>query len=212
MASPPKRMEGGPATIRRAEAADAPALTHMLVRAYMDDPVAIWACNSSSLRAKLLEGQYSARLRQMLSHGEIWTDPGCSSAAVWIPPDRRAPGIRPNATLIRCFLDPRLMARVPLLVAGRGSVQRRHPRSPPHWYLSLLGTDPALQGRGLGSAVLRPVLQRCDLDGVGAYLESSKPRNLDFYARLGFRVMGELRLPHGPKMWPMWRQPGAGRT
>ena len=71
----------------------------------------------------------------------------------------------------------------------------------------MLGTEPASQGQGLGSAVLGPVLEQCDADGVGAYLESSKERNIDFYARHGFRVTDELRLLRGPRMWGMWRDP-----
>jgi ribosomal protein S18 acetylase RimI-like enzyme len=87
------------------------------------------------------------------------------------------------------------------------SLEARHPSGPPHYYLAVLGTDPAQQGRGLGSALLAPVLERCDQDGVGAFLESSKERNIDFYARHGFRVTDELRLPRGPTMWQMWRDP-----
>jgi ribosomal protein S18 acetylase RimI-like enzyme len=86
-------------------------------------------------------------------------------------------------------------------------MERAHPRSPPHWYLAVLGTEPELQGRGLGSAVLAPVLEQADRDGVAAYLESSKESNIAFYARHGFRVSGEVRLPRGPKLWPMWRDP-----
>jgi GNAT superfamily N-acetyltransferase len=71
----------------------------------------------------------------------------------------------------------------------------------------VLGTDPSAQGQGLGSAVLHPVLEQCDADGVGAYLESSKERNIGFYARHGFRVTAELRMPRGPKLWAMWREP-----
>jgi hypothetical protein len=55
--------------------------------------------------------------------------------------------------------------------------------------------------------MLEPVLKQCDADGIAAYLESSKERNIDFYARHGFRVTGELRLPRGPTVWPMWRDP-----
>jgi ribosomal protein S18 acetylase RimI-like enzyme len=201
-------MPDAPVVVRRAERADIPDLARMLVRAYMDDPIAGWMCPSQDLRARTLAGMYSARLRQMLTHRAIWANPECTSAAVWLPPRCPKTPLRPNGALLRCLLDPRLLARAPLLALGLRSIDRAHPNDPPHWYLSLLGTDPDAQGRGLGSAVLEPVLERCDSDGAGAYLESSKPRNLDFYARFGFQVIGELRLPHGgPTMWPMWRAP-----
>lgn len=212
MASTPEPTPVGLDAVRRAEATDVPALTRTLVRAYMDDPVAVWICSSSWTRAQMLHSLYSARLEQMLVHRGVWTNPGCSSVAVWLPPATHSAGLRPSAALVRCLLDPRLLARVPLLAIGLNNMQRRHPRDPPHWYLSLLGTDPDAQGHGFGSAVLQPVLECCDIDGVGAYLESSKPRNLDFYARFGFRMVGELQLPYGPKMWPMWREPRGARA
>jgi hypothetical protein len=53
---------------------------------------------------------------------------------------------------------------------------------------------------------LRTVLEQCDADGIGIYLESSKERNIDFYARHGFRVSAELRLPRGPRVWAMRRE------
>jgi ribosomal protein S18 acetylase RimI-like enzyme len=193
-------------TIRPAEAADVPALTRTLVRAYMDDPVAMWICDSSPLRARLLTVLYSARLQQLLSHDAVWTNPQRTSAAVWIPPDCHESAIRPSATVLRCMSHPRMLARLPLLAVGFAGMRRKHPRSPPHWYLSLVGTDPHARGHGLGSAVLGPVLDRCDSDGIGIYLESSKPSNIGFYERLGFRTTGELQLPGGPKMWPMWRE------
>lgn len=213
MASTPGSMrDTGTDAVRPAAAADAPALTRMLVRAYMDDPVAVWICKSDALRAQLLQALYSARLRQLLAHRGVWTNAEHTSAAVWVPPEQEQPSIRPSTALLRCVLDPRMIARLPLLAVGFRAMHRKHPRHAPHWYLSLVGTDPGARGHGLGSAVLMPVLERCDRDGVGAYLESSKPRNLDFYARFGFQTTGELQLPLGPKMWPMWREPNERRA
>ena len=83
-----------------------------------------------------------------------------------------------------------------------------HAQQPEHWYLSILGTDPAAQGRGIGASVLQPVLDRADADGVGAYLESSKESNIAFYRRFGFEVIGEHEFHvGGPTVWPMWRDP-----
>jgi GNAT superfamily N-acetyltransferase len=196
-----------PAAARRATAADVPILAHALARAFAEDPVARWACPPAAARPRMLERFHAARLRELLREQEVWTDPSCSAAALWAPPQRWRTTLRDELALARAMLAPRLLARLPLVAAGLQGIERRHPPTPPHWYLAVLGTAPVAQGRGLGSAVLAPVLARCDEDGVGAYLESSKEENVVFYARHGFRVARELRLPRGPRMWAMWREP-----
>ena len=87
------------------------------------------------------------------------------------------------------------------------TLERVHPRQP-HYHLAYVGTHPDRQGRGLGTAVLEPMLDRCDTEGVAAYLENSKPRNEAFYARHGFVATGPIPLPDGaPPMMAMWREP-----
>ncbi|MGO8147977.1 GNAT family N-acetyltransferase, partial [Rhizobium leguminosarum] len=55
-----------------------------------------------------------------------------------------------------------------------------HPTEP-HWYLTLIGVDPAHQGKGHGDVLMAYALARCDHDHTPAYLESSNPRNIPFY-------------------------------
>jgi ribosomal protein S18 acetylase RimI-like enzyme len=193
--------------VRRATAQDIPALAAMLARAFLDDPVASWAWRPDELRLRALERFQAVRMRQLVGEEEVWTTDDLSAAALWAPPSRWHMSLRETAQLVPCFLRPRLFSRMPLVALGWEKLERGHPRKPPHFYLAVLGTEPAAQGRGLGSAVLSAVLEQCDSDQVGAYLESSKERNIDFYARHGFRVLEEIRLLRGPRMWSMWRDP-----
>jgi len=193
--------------IRRARSSDVPELAGMLARAFDDDPVASWAYRPTRLRPAALERFQAARLRQLIAEEEVWTSEGLGCAALWAPPARWRRGAREEAGLLRSFLHPRLLVRLPIVFFGWHGMERHHPLSPKHWYLAVLGTEPSLQGRGLASKVLRGVLDQCDSDGVGAYLESSKESNIDFYARHGFRVVEEIRLTRGPSMWTMWRDP-----
>jgi GNAT superfamily N-acetyltransferase len=192
---------------RRAERSELPDLARMLARAFHDDPVASWSCRPNHLRPRVLERLFGMRLRDLYPRGEIWTDDELRSVAVWAAPDKWHTTARQDAAYASCLLHPRLALRMPMVVTGLLRAQSLHPEEPPHWYLAILGTDPSAQGQGLGSAMMGPILEELDRDGVGAYLESSKEQNLDFYARHGFRVTSEKDLPRGPRLWPMWREP-----
>ena len=146
---------------------------------------------------------FRTRLGQLIDQEQVYTTDELAGAAIWALPNRWHVTTRETLELARLVLGPRL----PILFAGLQRVDTAHPRRPPHFYLAVLGIDPPHQGRGIGSALMEPVLELCDREGVPAYLESSKQRNVDFYARHGFRVIRELQLPKGPPMWPMWRQP-----
>jgi len=199
LAAPPK--------VRRAGATDLPLLAPMLARAFADDPIAEWVSPDPAARMTMLERFNAARLRHMLPHGEVWMSIGGEATAVWAPPERGGTTPRHELELAASMLIPRLLPRLPMVKRGMESVEAEHRRQPPHYYLAVLGTNPAAQGRGLGAAVLAPVLEQCDRDGIGAYLESSKERNLDYYARFGFQVKTTLPMPNGPPMWGMWRDP-----
>jgi ribosomal protein S18 acetylase RimI-like enzyme len=191
--------------VRRAERAEAPALAETLARAFDDDPVMSWFFHDAERRLVRNRRFFAMRLRQLLPHGETYTVDGHAGAALWAAPDRWRVGRVEEARMAAALL-PALWRRLGPVLRGVEAIERAHPETP-HYYLAVLGTEPAAQGQGIGSALLRPMLDMCDRDEVPAYLESSKERNIDFYARHGFRVTGEVRLPDGPPVWPTWRDP-----
>ncbi len=81
-----------------------------------------------------------------------------------------------------------------------------HPEEP-LWYLPLIGVEPNPQGRGIGGALMRHAVARCDQDEALAYLESSNPRNISLYERHGFEGMGEIQVGAAPLITPMLRRP-----
>lgn len=175
----------------------------MLARAFYDDPAMSWTFPSDRKRLAQAERFWSVRLRYTSPQEQVYVTDELTGAGVWTLPDRWHVSLSETGELARMILNLRL----PLLYSGLQRIERAHPHAPSHFYLAVLGTDPPSQGQGIGTALMQPVLELCDREGLPAYLESSKERNIDFYSRFGFRVCDEVQLPRGPKMWPMWRDP-----
>ena len=100
------------------------------------------------------------------------------------------------------------MGSVPAVVFGAlTAIEKLHP-SEEHYYLEAIGTHQDAQGTGVGSLIIRTMLDRCDEEGLPAYLESSNPRNVPFYGRHGFEITREIEVGEGaPTVTAMWRTP-----
>lgn len=201
-------MAGG--AIEPVEAGDRAAVAAALTAAFMDDPVTNWATPSERHRPAVLRHLFGCFFDFHVGEGMVYADPDRQGAAIWALPNRWRTTAGQDLRVARAFAHPRHWPRASRVARGLLGLERKHPPAPPHFYLAQIGVAPAAQGRGLGSRLMAPVLEICDRDGIPAYLESSKESNIAFYARHGFRVLRQHRLPRGPTMWPMWREPRGG--
>jgi len=180
-----------------------------MARAFYDDPVMAWIFPDEQMRSRRLPSFFTSAIRGNLGHGNtevVVTGGQVLGCAIWMAPGTwRPPLWRQFAALPSVIM--RLRSRLAVASTTYGALLAAHPQLP-HWYLSGIGTDPPAQGTGVGGALLRSRLARCDAAGQAAYLESSKERNVPFYERHGFRVTRELTVPGGgPVLWLMWREP-----
>ncbi len=196
--------------VRLAQRGDVRDIARVLARAFYDDPVMSWMLPDDRTRLKALTRTFAALTRHhFLSRAgsEVGMRDGALGAAtLWDPP-----GQRKASRLEELITMPTMLwafrSRVPASRQVMELMEKHHPTEP-HWYLMVIGSDPAVRGAGFGQALMRSRLDRCDSEGAPAYLENSNPRNEAYYLRFGFEVMGEITLPDGgPSMWPMWRDP-----
>src|SRR5260221_10268020 len=117
--------------------------------------------------------------------GMSWTDGTCSTAAFWVPPGP-LPALTEAAKVALDELDRRLTPAVVERLKISDHVLRAARPDGDYFYLQGVGTDPAHQEHGFARAVLAPVLEQCDREGIPAYLESTKERNVAFYEHRGF--------------------------
>lgn len=181
-------------------------ILEVLGRAFFDDPVSIYLFPDERRRQSGFAGFSGLAIDAFGAGAHVLTNDAVQGAAIW-----QLPSPRPLGFLQQAGLACRMLWLI------RGGVRRAirlgdfmsaHHLREPHYYLAALGTDPDFQGRGIGSALMQPVLDRCDKQRIPAYLESSKRANIPFYNKHGFELIEELQIPDGPPLWPMIRRTG----
>lgn len=193
---------------RLATADEIPVAAEALGRAFVEDPLLSAIVGRPRDLPHRLERYFGLECRQALAAGgEVWVDDDGLGAAIWRRPDA---WLDPIATQLRSLpayfaIFPRRFFRASKAL---NRTARAHPKTPPHWYLLAVGVVPEEVGRGRGSALLQPVLRRCDEERTPAYLEASTEANARLYARLGFEGRGEIEVLPGVRSRPMWREPG----
>ncbi len=198
--------------MRVATEADQEAIGRVLAGAFEHDPLWGWAFEDAERERKLAAlgevfGFFAAAARDL---GWVRVTDGVEAVALWIPPG--APEMSPAdeerlPDVIATACEPESAARVLDLLRA---FEANHPHEPPHFYLSLLGTDPAHAGNGHGLGLLAECLAEIDAGDppAPAFLESSNPGNVPRYERLGFRPTRQVELIGGLAGTQMWRGPG----
>jgi len=186
--------------VRKATPAELEAMVEILGDAFEDDPVMRWVTPKTSYPRYA----FALTLPSCLGHEHTYVTADGTGVASWLPP-----GVELESPVSVDVIWKGLTQYGPgSLIRGLATLlqtQKRHPKQP-HYYLFTIGALRSARGRGVGSALMREGLAKCDEEHMPAYLESSNAENLPFYRKHGFKVVDELRLTmNGPTMWLMWR-------
>jgi GNAT superfamily N-acetyltransferase len=199
--------------VDKMKAEEQSAVVAGLARAFYDDPLFGYFLPDPITQSRGLLTFMGASVVDATPFGEIWiarTGGKVACAAVWLPPGSYPRGARrdlmTNLRGLPTFVRSgrRLAGAVRLLGALDFA---HHEITEPHFYLGILGTDPLFQRSGAGAATLQPVLDRCDNEGLTAYLETQKEENLAYYARHAFDLIEKVDVKGVPPVWTLLRKP-----
>lgn len=185
-------------------------VTALLARAFQDDPMMAFVFPDARRRARSLPRLIGLNVRYAVRYGEVYATPGMEGAALWLPPGHAQVSIggmlRVGALMAPLTVSWVALRRITAMGAQESRLHQLYAPTP-YWYLSQIGVEPALQGRGFASRLLVPQLARMDAEGMAAYLETSKERNVGLYQHYGFAVVVSRDLGHGLRTWAMLRPP-----
>jgi len=194
-------------SVRKVAEPELPRVAAALAEAFYDDPQFVWIVPDDRRRLEILKPGFEMWLRRIwFAQEECYTTDGVVGAAIWERPGEWKTPILKQLTMAPAMT--RIFRRyLPRIMRAIAAVESNHPKEL-HYYLPFVGVVADWQGRGIGAALIRPILERCDRESMPAYLEASAPRNRALYERHGFAVTEEFHLAKdSPPIWRMWRPP-----
>ena len=172
-----------------------------LLLAFAADPVARWSWPETDVYLSAFPELVLAFGAGAFVHRGAHATDGFGGVALWLPP-----GVHPDEDALGALTERTVTGRrLGETLAIFEQMAHHHPTEP-HWYLPLIGADPAHQGQGHGTALMAYALAQCDRDRLPAYLESTNPRNISLYKRHGFEAIGTVQVGTSPPIVPMLRK------
>ena len=197
-------------SVHKATPAEHKRVVEVLVEAFYEDPFLGWVFPDRARRRDRLHGLFAfAGKNWWFDHDVTYTTEAGAGAAVWVPPGEWLVSIPEQLRSMPAFVRALGLKDMPRALRAFNKMESEHPHEPPSFYLPVIGVHPDWQGKGVGSALLKPMLERCDREGIPAYLEATSERNLACYQRHGFVARDEIRVGDSPPLVPMWREPAA---
>lgn len=175
------------------------ALSAMML-AFSGDPFFRWFAPDPDLYVRHGCDLMNAFGGNAFNNGTAYASANYEGVSFWLPP-----GVKTDEELAHESISQIVPAELLETVWSIfGEMGNYHPKED-CWYLPLIGVDPARQGQGLGSALLKHALEIIDRNSLPAFLESSNPRNISLYERYGFEVVGRIQIGSSPPVHPMIR-------
>jgi len=188
--------------VRTATPADETAAIGTIMLAFSADPMARWCWPHPHQYVSVMPAFIHAFAGRGFSRNGAFCTDGYVGAALWLPPGVESDDAALDETMARTAA-PSVLGDAMKVVE---QMQACHPKEP-HWYLPVIGVDPAHQGKGHGDALMAYALAQCDREHAPAYLESSNPRNISLYKRHGFEIIKTIQVGASPPVVPMLRKP-----
>ena len=188
--------------IQTATPEDIDRVLSTVMLAFAADPMHRWGFPNGDDFVRKQPNIVRVVIEKAFTHDSAYVTSDFTGMALWLPPAVHPDGEAFSAAL-EANLDEPLRSEVGALFEEMG---KWHPTEP-HWLLHMIVVDPAHRGKGIGSALLRHSLERCDREGALAALDATSPRNAALYERVGFEHQHEIQVGSSPTIYSMIRRP-----
>lgn len=191
--------------------------SEIAAQAFADDPVFNYLIpDDPELRFQALTWLTSKAIAYCIHYRHVYTTSDLQGIAAWLPPGAFSShplGLLQMALQLQLYALPskvgwNRLGRWLNLLSVTEQAHQQDMGDLPHWYLGMMVVHPNFQGQGVGSRLLRPILQQASDRGLACYLATFTEQAVCFYQKNGFEIVRNQKIaPDAPPFWALKLNP-----
>jgi GNAT superfamily N-acetyltransferase len=186
--------------------------SEVLAASFFDYPMFTFYFPDIKRRTRYLPWYFQNILNCALRYGKVYTTPEISGVIFTLPPDHIKISmweyIQNGFLLTPILLGFRNYKQSMDCERFVGNTQEKLLSNRPHYYLWGLAVNPSQKSKGIGAALMQPVLKKADTQNLPIYLETHAEKNVSYYQKNGFGLIHTAKIPkYDLPIWCILREP-----
>jgi ribosomal protein S18 acetylase RimI-like enzyme len=181
--------------MRRGSIDDKQRIIEILTDAFDDNKSVNYVVKQDSRRVERIRGLMDYSFNLCNAFGEVWMSDDQEACALILFPDQKRTSLQTLLWDLKLALSVIGLSRVQAVLKREALIKSNHPKHPIS-YLWFIGVSPKKQNKGIGSSLMREVIDQCGRKNRPIYLETSMDKNLPFYKKAGFEIFQSFNLSY----------------
>ena len=178
--------------MKKASYADKDVVVNILSKSFINDPHINWLLEASKNKNKLkiIMGYV---FEESLARGTVYLNDDNTAVALWNTEKKEKVSLQ---YIVRnlSFLFRNGLTTTRRCLKTDTLTYEQYPKNAKYCQLYLVGVLPEYQGKGLGSALMNPMIEEMEKESIPMHLETANARNVKIYMKNGFNIIKTLQL------------------
>lgn len=181
--------------MKKAEYNDKDLIVDILTKSFETNQSVNYIVKQDSKRLSRIKSLMDYSFEVCYSFGDVFLSNDNKACALVLYPDKKKTTIKSVLLDAKLILSCVGLENIKKTLAREAIIKKIQPKEQ-MYYLWFIGVDPANQNTGIGSELLKELIEDSKLQERPIFLETSTLKNLPWYKKFGFNVYHEAELSY----------------
>lgn len=163
----------------------------ILTKSFEDNQSVNYIVKQDSKKTERIRALMDYSFEVCFMFGEVYLSDDQTGCALVLYPDQKRFSIKSTLLDVQLLMNAIGLTRAGKAMSRESAIKSNYPKEP-IYYLWFLGVNTSDQNNGIGSKLLKEIIEDSQRQHKSIYLETSTIKNIPWYEKFGFSIYNEL--------------------